>query len=89
MTLSYSFFYIFDLFSGNLKIDIPSDVFKMEDKDRVTITCLNKTKIGKLEFEYFDMYELDSKDLIWILSLFYPKSQCRLVIYLFSYFLTC
>ena len=88
MTLSNSFFYIFDLFSGNLKIDIHSSSFKVEDKDRKTTICLKKTKIDKLEFEYFDMDKLDSRDLIWILSLIYPTSQCRLVIYLFSYFLT-
>ena len=88
MTLSYSFFLYIWFFSGNLKIAINLDRFKVEDKDRGTTTYLNKTKIGKLEFPDFDMKRMDSRDLIWILSLFYPRSQCRLVIYLFSSFLT-
>ena len=60
----------------------------MEPEDRETTTCLNNIKIGKLEFIDFDIETLDSRNLIWILSLFYPRSQCRLVIYLFSCFLT-
>ena len=84
MTLTFSFFYIFDLFSGILKISINSNRFNVEDEYQETTTCINKTKIGKLEFESIDMYQLDSRNLIWILSLFYPRLQCRLVIYLFS-----
>ena len=83
MTLSYSFFYIFDLSSGNLKIEIIYGKFVVEDKDRETTTCLNNIKIGKLEFLINERETPDSKKLNWILSLFYPRSQYRLVIYLF------
>ena len=76
------------IFSGNLKIEYLSDGFIIKNKDQEITTFLNKTKIGKLEFEFIVMQRFDSTNLIWMLSLFYPSSQCRLVIYLFNYFLT-
>ena len=88
ITLGYSFFYLSDLFSGNLKIEFFNGRFRVDDNDRETTTCLNNIEIGKLEIADFDMETLDSRNLIWLLSLFYPRSQCRLVIYLFSYSLT-
>ena len=75
-------------FSGNLIIDIFSEGFKLKDNDEVTTTCLKKTNISKLEVLISDIETLDYRNLVWILSFSYPRSQCRLVIYLFSYFLT-
>ena len=88
MPLTYTFFYIFDLFSGNLKIEIFYDRFEVEDKDRKTTKCLNKTQIGRLEFFLCDIEELHYRNLNWIFSRLYPRTQCRLVMYLLiSYFL--